>query len=80
MLDEFIKKTKIKNIMPRESSHYITLIKRLLSDNNINLLQCGFKIVKNLSNGLKKNFTHPCKVILSLIVSKFRDTKAIIVD
>jgi hypothetical protein len=51
-----------------------------LSDNNINLLQCGFKVVKNLCNGLKKNFTHPSKVILSLIISKLRDTKAMIVD
>lgn len=80
MLEEFIKKTKVKNICPRENSHYITLIKRLLGDNNINLLQCGFRIVKNLSKGLKKGFTHPCKVILSLIISKFRDTKVIIVD
>lgn len=80
ILDEFIKKTKVKNIINRESSHFITLIKRLLTDNNINLLQCGFKIIKNLSHGLKRNFVHPCKVILSLVFSKLRDTKAMIVD
>lgn len=79
-LDDFIKKTKVKNIINRDNSHFITLIKRLLSDNNINLLQCGFKVIKNLSKGLKRNFTHPCKVIQSLVFSKLRDSKAMIVD
>jgi|SRR6218665_2348173 len=66
--------------MPRDNTHFINLIKRLLADNNINLLQCGFKIIKNLSKGLKKNFAHPCKVILGYVFSKLRDTKAMIVD
>lgn len=80
MLDEFIKKTKVKNIVSRDSSQYITLIKRLLTDNNINLLQCGLRVVKNLCSGLKKNFSQPCRAIMSPIFFKLRDTKAMIVD
>lgn len=49
-------------------------------ENNINLLQCGFKVLKNLCKGLKKNFTHPTKAVQSLVYSKLKDTKAMIVD
>ena len=79
-MDEFIKKTQVNNIVPHENSHYITLIKRLLSENNINLLQCGFKVVKNLCKGLKKNFAHSAKSFCSLAYGKLKDSKAMIVD
>ncbi len=55
-------------------------MKRLFSDNNINLLQCGFKIVNNLCKGLKRHFSITCKSILSYIFLKLKDTKALIVD
>lgn len=48
-------------------------------DKNINLLACGFKIVKNLCKGLKKNFTHPCKAIQSYVFLKLKDTKSSVV-
>lgn len=80
VLDDFIKKIQVKNIVPRESSHFITLIKRLLSENNINLLQCGFKVVKNLCRGLKRHFHHSCKVFLGQAYGKLKDSKAMIVD
>jgi hypothetical protein len=79
-LDEFIKKIKVENIVNRDTLHYVQLIKKLLVENNINLLQCGFKITKNLCKGLKKNFRHPCKIIQSLVFSKLKDTKAMIFD
>jgi hypothetical protein len=66
--------------VPRETSHYITLLKRLFQDNNINLLQCGFKMVKNLCRGLKKAFNVSCKSILSYIYLRLKDNKALIVD
>lgn len=80
VLDEFIKKTKVPAIVPRENSQYISLIKRLLLDNNINLAQCGFLITQNLSKGLKKNFTLVGKNIQTPIFSKLRDGKAVIVE
>ena len=79
-LDEFIKKIDVKKITPRDVAHYITLIKRLLNDKNINILQCAFKIVKNLSKGLRKNFNHPCKVFQGLVFSKLKDSKSVIVE
>lgn len=66
--------------MLRENSHYGTLLKRLFEDNNINLLQCGFKIVKNLCRGLKKGFSHTCKIFLSSVYLKLKDNKAMIAD
>eukprot|EP00919_Chromeraceae_sp_WS-2016_P042706 GHVR01101951.1.p1 GENE.GHVR01101951.1~~GHVR01101951.1.p1 ORF type:complete len:140 (+),score=11.79 GHVR01101951.1:2979-3398(+) len=80
ILEEFIKRTKASSILPRDNSHYITLIKRLMTDNNINLLQCGFKIMKNLCKGLKKHFHHSAKAIMSFIFVKLKDGKAMIVD
>lgn len=79
-MDDFIKKTNVKIIVPRENSHYITLLKRLFQDNNINLLLCGFKIVKNLSRGLKKAFSITCKSILPYIYLRLKDNKVLIVD
>lgn len=51
-----------------------------MTENNINLLQCGFKIVKNLCRGLRKNFAQPCKSFQSSVVIKLKDTKMMIVD
>jgi hypothetical protein len=79
-LEDFIKKTNVRNIVPRENSHYIGLLKRLFQDNNINLLQCGFKIVKNLCRGLKRTFSLSCKAILPYIYLRLKDNKVLIVD
>lgn len=79
-LDQFIKKTRISSILPpREVGHFITLIKRLLADNNINLLLCGFSITQNLSKGLKRNFSNVAKNISPYIFSKLKDAKPNIV-
>lgn len=67
-------------IVPRDVSHLITLIKRLLNDNNINLLQCGFKIMQNLSKGLKKHFGGVCRSVLGLVFGRLKDNKQMIVD
>jgi hypothetical protein len=80
-LDEFIKKTRVTNILPpRDLSHFITLIKRLLSDNNINLLLCGFSIAQNLSKGLKRHFYIVAKNISTYIFMKLKDAKPAIVE
>ncbi len=44
------------------------------------MLQCGFKIVKNLCKGLKKAFAICCKSFLSYVYVKLKDNKAMIVD
>lgn len=80
-LDEFIKKTRVSNILPpREIGHFITLIKRLLSDNNINLLLCGFTITQNLAKGLKRHFSNVAKNVVSNIYAKLKDAKNQIVE
>lgn len=80
-LDEFIKKTRVNNILPpREIAHFITLIKRLLSDNNINLLLCGFTIAQNLAKGLKRHFSNVAKNVVSNIYAKLKDAKSNIVE
>ena len=56
------------------------MIKRLLADNNINLLQCGFKIIVNLSKGLKRGFYHVCKTFITPLFSKLRDKKNSIIE
>lgn len=79
-LDEFIKKTRVGKILPpRDVSHYITLIKRLISENNINLLLCGFSITQNLSKGLKRHFFIVAKNISPNVFLKLKDAKSSIV-
>jgi hypothetical protein len=51
-----------------------------MNDNNINLLQCGFKVIQNLAKGLKKNFIHVAKNILPLVFLKLKDSKTMIVE
>ena len=75
-MDQFIKKTRVANIVPvREISHFITLIKKTITDHNINISNCGFYIAQNLAKGLKKNFTHIAKNILNEVFAKFKDLK-----
>jgi hypothetical protein len=50
-----------------------------MNDNNINLLQCGFKVVKNLCKGLKKHFSIPAKVCLPYVYQKLKDSKSMII-
>lgn len=80
MLDEFLKKSKVKNIVARDCTHFIPLLKRLLNDKNINLLIAGLKMIQNLSKGLKKNFSHCAKNILENVFPKLKDNKPFIVD
>ncbi len=65
---------------PREVSHFIFLIKKLLADKNINLCYCGFYIAQNMSKGLKKNFSHIAKNILDELYIKLKDLKVPIVE
>jgi hypothetical protein len=79
-LDQFIKKTKVPCILPpRESSHFIFLIKKLLTENNINICYCGFYITQNLAKGLRKDFTFIAKNILSEVYGKLKELKAMTV-
>ena len=80
-LDEFIKKGKVNKITPaKDVAHFIKLIKRLLSDHNINLLLCGLHITQNLSKGLKKGFRIIGINILALVFAKLKDSKTNIVE
>lgn len=67
-------------LAPRETGHFIFLIKKLLADNNINICYCGFYITQNLSKGLKKDFSHIAKNILNDVYAKIKDLKAMTVD
>ena len=66
--------------MPKDTWHFVALIRRIFSENNINILLCGFKIVRNLCRGLGKYFSPQVKSIMSYVYLKLKDTKAQIVD
>lgn len=79
-LDEFIKRTRVPTILYRDSiTSYIALLKRLLTDNNINLLLCAFEMIQNLSKGLKRQFSHVAKNIIDELFLKLKDSKPNIV-
>jgi len=61
-------------------SHFIFLIKKLLSDNNVNICYCGFHIIQHMAKGLRKDFAHIARNILGDLFGKLKELKAMTVD
>lgn len=51
-----------------------------MSDNNVNICYCGFHVIQHLSKGLKKDFAHIARNIISELFGKLKELKAQTVD
>ena len=56
------------------------MIKRLLNDSNQNVIIVSLKLLKNLSKGLRKNFSSAVRSIVSIVLIKFREKKTQLLD
>lgn len=80
MLNELIQAASTPRIAPTNYSPLVSMIKRLLNDNNFNVVVAATKIVGLLAKGLRKNFTGAAKNLVPMILSKFKDKKTILLD
>lgn len=80
LLEQLIKAAAVPKLAASNFSPLLQLLKQLLSDNNINILQCAIKITIHLSGGLRKNFSGGAKLLSSLLFQKLKDKKQFIVD
>jgi cytoskeleton-associated protein 5 len=51
------------------------MIKRLLNDNNFNVILTVLKLIATLAKGLQKNFNHSIKILFPLIINKLKEKK-----
>ena len=65
MLDDFLIACAVPKLTPSNFYPIIGLLKRILSDPNINVVQSGIKILGQLSKGLRKNFTSASKIFFT---------------
>lgn len=50
-------------IVNKDHLHLVSFINRLLVDSNLNVMLCGLKLLKNMANGLRKNFNQGAKLV-----------------
>ena len=80
MLDDFLIACTVPKLTPSNFYPIIGMLKRILSDPNINVVQSGIKIMGQLSKGLRKNFSSAAKIFFPILLGKFKDKKSQIVD
>ena len=56
------------------------MCRRLLSDSNFNVVLNTLKLTGNLAKGLRRAFTHSSKILIPLILPKFRDKKTQMIE
>lgn len=79
-IDAAVEAFSVPKIVNKDYMHLISFISRLIVDSNFNVNISGFKLLRNMANGLRKNFYHGAKSIYKEILFKLRDKKQMIVD
>jgi hypothetical protein len=80
MLDDFLISCTVPKIVPSNIYHIIALMKRIIIDPNINVVQSGIKILGQLAKGLRKNFSSAAKIFFPILLGKFKEKKSQIVE
>lgn len=84
LLEEFHKAANVVKIVPNiNSSNFsaiMALLKKLLNDNNINVVLISVKVIGVLAKGLRKNLNQNCKVFFPFLLEKVKDKKTSLVE
>lgn len=81
MLDELIGAASVPKISGNNSSYpVLAMIKKVLNDNNVNVMVCGVKVLGLLAKGMRKAFNSAAKSFFSILVAKFKDKKTMVID
>lgn len=79
-LKDFVNNVNVGKIANTGHQHMTNMIKKLISDNNINVVIWTLKTLVVLAKGLRKNLADFAKKIFPAIISKFREKKIVIVE
>ena len=69
---------KFPKITPSGYYPVVTATKKLLKENNFNLLEAGIKIAGMMANGLRNNFSGPAKILFEPVFSNLKSQKTFI--
>ena len=81
LLEEFYKDAFSKpKLAANNFYHIIPFFKKILNDNNINIVIIGIKCLGVLAKGLRKNFSTGAKIFFPILLQKFKDKKTLLVE
>lgn len=80
MMTDFITAASVPKIANTDFRHIIDLIKRLISDSNMNVVLTTLKIAAVMAQGLRKHFGPYAKMFFGDIIDKFKDKKTQMID
>ena len=80
MLEDLAKAASVPKLAPTGHYHINTMLKRLLNDNNVNVMLTAIRIYGLLAKGLRKHFAPTAKSIAPFILQKFREKKTQVVE
>ena len=79
-MNDFINAASVPKLANTEFRHIIDLIKRLISDANMNVVLNTLKIAAVMAQGLRKHFSPYAKMFFGDIIEKFKDKKTQMID
>ncbi|KRX07362.1 Armadillo-type fold [Pseudocohnilembus persalinus] len=65
----------VQQIMP-----VVQMIKRTLTDSNVNVMLGGIKVSGNLAQGLRRSFFQGAKILFGLTIQKFKEKKTLVIQ
>lgn len=79
-LEDVNKAADFPKLAEKSSGHLIGMVKRLLNDSNIHVVSQAIKLLGLLAKGQRKYFESYSKMMLPVLLSKFRDKKPLIIQ
>lgn len=80
MLEEMIAACGVPKVQTANFFPITSLIKKILNDNNVNVMCCGLKLCGLLAKTLRKSFQASAKLLFPLVISRFKEKKAFIIE
>jgi cytoskeleton-associated protein 5 len=81
-LELLLKSVSVTKIHPNPNNLYpiVQMLKKLINHSNVAIQLVAIKIAGYMAGGLRKNFTHSCKIILTPMMQKLKDKKQQVID
>ena len=80
MLEELIGAASVPKLLGNNYYPVLSMIKKVLNDSNVNVMVCGVKVLGLFAKGMRKTFNGAAKSFFSILVSKFKDKKTMVID
>lgn len=80
MLEEMIAACNVPKVQSASFFAITSLLKKILNDNNVNVMCCGLKLCGLLAKTLRKSFQSSAKLLFPLVLSRFKEKKPFILE